>query len=155
MVNVAGQKRRFVRRLIAEYAVEYGYSGESMIELREHAEFMAAWHVPYNPLPINRRHRRHIRQTVSWGDVMRALSPTMTNYRLSRAHRGGGRYVVHCPFHDEKSPSLIMFPDGGFHCHGCGKTGDILDFVATFRPLRTTRDIRAFFGPLMQPLSSA
>lgn len=31
-----------------------------------------------------------------------------------------------CPFHDEKTPSLVLYPDTGlFKCFGCGKSGKI------------------------------
>lgn len=103
--------------------------------------------------PINRRYRRRIRQGCAWSDVLRSLN--MPNWQMARAHRGGGRYVILCPFHDEKSASLVLFSDGGFHCHGCGKSGDVVDFVQAIKGFRTTRDIKTFFGPLMQPLSSA
>jgi hypothetical protein len=36
-----------------------------------------------------------------------------------------GRALVLCPFHNEKNPSLRIWPDGGFHCHGCGETGHL------------------------------
>jgi hypothetical protein len=37
-----------------------------------------------------------------------------------------------CPFHHESSPSLHVYPDGTWHCFGggCGKGGDVLDFLA-------------------------
>lgn len=34
-----------------------------------------------------------------------------------------------CPFHDDKSPSLKIYPDH-FYCFGCGETGDGVGFVA-------------------------
>lgn len=37
---------------------------------------------------------------------------------------------VHCPFHHESTPSLHVYPDGTWHCFGCGWGGDVLDFLA-------------------------
>lgn len=34
-----------------------------------------------------------------------------------------------CPFHRERTPSLKLYPDGGWHCFGCGKGGSSIDFV--------------------------
>lgn len=34
-----------------------------------------------------------------------------------------------CPFHGERTASLKLFPDGGWHCFGCGKGGSSIDFV--------------------------
>src|SRR4051812_16400617 len=47
--------------------------------------------------------------------------------KLSRA----GRNVKGlCPFHSEKSPSFVVYPqDGSYHCFGCGANGDALSFV--------------------------
>jgi DNA primase len=35
-----------------------------------------------------------------------------------------------CPFHEDHTPSLTVYPANGiFHCYGCGKHGDIINFV--------------------------
>ena len=35
-----------------------------------------------------------------------------------------------CPFHNEKTASLKIYPgSGGWHCFGCGKGGSVIDFV--------------------------
>lgn len=34
-----------------------------------------------------------------------------------------------CPFHKEKTPSCVLWPDGHFHCFSCEARGDIYDYV--------------------------
>ena len=35
-----------------------------------------------------------------------------------------------CPFHGEKTASMKIYPaDKGYHCFGCGKGGDVINFV--------------------------
>lgn len=36
-----------------------------------------------------------------------------------------------CPFHAEKTPSLVIYPQNNtYHCFGCGKHGDVINFYA-------------------------
>ncbi|WP_298020755.1 CHC2 zinc finger domain-containing protein [uncultured Parasphingopyxis sp.] len=44
--------------------------------------------------------------------------------------RAGNEYKALCPFHREKTPSFTIFAGGlRFYCHGCGATGDVVDYV--------------------------
>lgn len=44
--------------------------------------------------------------------------------------RTGARLKGICPFHDDKNPSLTIYPDdGGFHCFGCGAHGDVFTWA--------------------------
>ena len=50
-------------------------------------------------------------------------------YGLDVNHRG---YAC-CPFHREKTPSLKVYKGrGGWHCFGCGQSGDVIDFVRLY-----------------------
>lgn len=41
-----------------------------------------------------------------------------------------GDYITLCPFHAEKSPSMHFYDNSGhYHCYGCGRHGDVFDFV--------------------------
>ena len=43
---------------------------------------------------------------------------------------GTGIFKVSCPFHNEKTPSMIISPARqSFHCFGCGAGGDIFEFL--------------------------
>lgn len=42
----------------------------------------------------------------------------------------GKEYAVHCPFHDDKTPScMISSTKNVYHCFGCGAKGSVIDWV--------------------------
>ena len=43
----------------------------------------------------------------------------------------GGNKLAKCPFHNEKTASFTMYPDGrGYACYGCGEAGDVISLVS-------------------------
>lgn len=45
--------------------------------------------------------------------------------------RSGANYSARCPFHDDSTPSLVVYNDSDrFHCFGCGVHGDAVEFVS-------------------------
>ena len=42
------------------------------------------------------------------------------------------RHKIRCPFHDDGTPSLHVYEDGGWHCFSCNLGGDVLTFVGYF-----------------------
>lgn len=49
---------------------------------------------------------------------------------LSLKKRDNNNYVALCPFHKEKTPSFNISNDKGFyHCFGCGKNGDVFNYI--------------------------
>lgn len=62
------------------------------------------------------------------------------------AQKHGKELVIHCPFHEDKTPSLkANDTKGGFKCFGCGAKGNILTFTARMERIDTgdaTKDAR-------------
>lgn len=48
-----------------------------------------------------------------------------------RLTQGAGRYIGLCPFHDDHSPSLVVYQHH-FHCYSCIAHGDVIDFLMLF-----------------------
>jgi DNA primase len=47
-----------------------------------------------------------------------------------RLARAGRNLKGLCPFHGEKTPSFVVYPqNGSYHCFGCGENGDIFGFL--------------------------
>ena len=43
----------------------------------------------------------------------------------------GSYFRISCPFHDEQTPSCIIYPDtNSFHCFGCHTGGGIIEFIS-------------------------
>lgn len=58
--------------------------------------------------------------------------------------RQGATYKVLCPFHDEKSPSMVVDPsDHHYHCFGCGAHGDAISFLMEYLNLSFTDAVEA------------
>jgi len=62
-----------------------------------------------------------IRERIDIVDLIQGYVPSLK--RAGRSMKGL------CPFHQEKTPSFVVFPESqNFHCFGCGKSGDLFTF---------------------------
>lgn len=44
--------------------------------------------------------------------------------------QNGRKIFIRCPFHNEKSASLVLYQDGSYHCFGCSAHGNnAIDFL--------------------------
>ena len=64
--------------------------------------------------------------------------------------RHGVRLWACCPFHPDQQPSLLFYPDGGWHCFSCGAGGDSVALLASLMDtsqLEAARMICADYQP--------
>jgi len=56
-------------------------------------------------------------------------TPILSLYFFQKLRKLGSRYTALCPFHNEDTPSFIIYPDNSFYCFGCQAHGDAIDFI--------------------------
>src|SRR5438874_12330603 len=74
--------------------------------------------------------------------------------------KAGRNYKAPCPFHAEKTPSFVVFPDSQtWRCFGaCGEGGDIFSFVMKKEGLDFTETLRVLAeraGVDLEPVTPA
>lgn len=76
-------------------------------------------------MKIDAEIRHKIKESVDLVDIMLERG-------ISLKHTGA-TYKALCPFHSEKTPSFNVNPQRGFfHCFGCGKGGDVIEFIMLY-----------------------
>ncbi|HQC54233.1 MAG TPA: DNA primase [Clostridia bacterium] len=72
--------------------------------------------------------------TNNFNDWIKELKDSVDIVRLIEQYlpltKKGSRYWACCPFHNEKTPSFLVDEEQQYYkCYGCGKSGDIIEFV--------------------------
>lgn len=76
------------------------------------------------------RPANHSRNAISDSDIDYARQMSLeTLMGLQFKPAGAGKLKASCPFHHDRSPSLIVFPDNHYHCFSCGKHGSSIDYL--------------------------
>ncbi len=68
-------------------------------------------------------HTSVIERVKSRLDIVEQIGATVQLKKSGKAWRGL------CPFHGERTPSFYVYPEGRWHCFGCGEDGDLITFV--------------------------
>lgn len=61
---------------------------------------------------------------------------------LGRRENGRTWHTV-CPLHGDTNPSFVVYPDGHFHCYGCGAHGDVIDLYSALHRVSKAAAIEA------------
>lgn len=71
--------------------------------------------------------------------------PDLLGHAGVKLKRSGRIFMACCPFHDDRTPSLAIWPDH-FHCYGCGAHGDALDWLMRTRGVTLPEAARFLLG---------
>ncbi len=77
------------------------------------------------------------RELISRNDIYSIIS------RYVHLTRTGRQYKGLCPFHSERTPSFVVYPDThSYYCFGCGASGDVISFMMNINSLSYIEAIR-------------
>lgn len=63
-------------------------------------------------------------------DILSRIDPLDVVSEYIELKKSGKNYMALCPFHPDNTPSFSFDPERGlFHCFGCGKSGNLIQFI--------------------------
>lgn len=116
---------------VTDFFVRLGRSRDDFLGLLQAAE-------PLRPSPVPPPERRGApRQGETEAARLKALVPLeVVVVRYLELEQHGQTLRANCPFHDDRVPSFVLFPETNtFHCFGCGAHGDVLTFLMKIEQL--------------------
>ena len=85
--------------------------------------------------------REYIDEVVRRSDITDIVSGYVQLRHRGRTHTGL------CPFHSEKTPSFVVYPETqSFYCFGCGAGGDVITFVRKINNLDYVEAVKMLAG---------
>ncbi len=91
--------------------------------------------------------REYIDEVVRRSDITDIVSGYVQLRHRGRTHTGL------CPFHSEKTPSFVVYPETqSFYCFGCGAGGDVITFVRKINNLDYVEAVKMLAGRAGMPM---
>ena len=96
---------------------------------------------------IPRKKRKNQRRFEEMLEVARDVDLEDVASEYVDLRRGGmHRLVGLCPFHDEKTPSFVVFTDEPhYYCFGCHEHGDVIAFVMKIKNIKFKMAVRVLY----------
>ena len=91
--------------------------------------------------------QEYIQEVVRRNDIEEVVGQYVKLRRTGRTMTGL------CPFHNEKTPSFVVYPDTqSFYCFGCGAAGDVIGFVRKYNNLGYVESVKPLASRAGMPL---
>lgn len=91
--------------------------------------------------------REYITELVQRSDIVDVVQSYVQLRRRGRTHTGL------CPFHNEKTPSFVVYPETqSFYCFGCGAGGDVITFIKRINNVDYVEAVKFLAGRAGMPL---
>lgn len=91
--------------------------------------------------------REYITELVQRSDIVDVVESYVQLRRRGRTHTGL------CPFHNEKTPSFVVYPETqSFYCFGCGAGGDVITFIKRINNVDYVEAVKFLAGRAGMPL---
>ncbi|HEY3116771.1 MAG TPA: DNA primase [Chloroflexota bacterium] len=95
-----------------------------------------------------------MRESSAVDQVRAAVDVVQVISRYVNVKKAGRTFKALCPFHTEKTPSFVIFPETGrWHCFGCGEGGDAFTFVMKMDNLTFPEALRQLAEGVGIPIS--
>ena len=89
----------------------------------------------------------YVEEVVRRNDITDVVASYVQLRHRGRTHTGL------CPFHSEKTPSFVVYPETqSFYCFGCGAGGDVITFVRKINNLDYVEAVKMLAGRAGMPM---
>ena len=91
--------------------------------------------------------QEYIQEVVARNDITDVIGSYVQLRHRGRTHTGL------CPFHSEKTPSFVVYPETqSYYCFGCGAGGDVITFIRTMNNLGYVEAVKFLASRAGMPL---
>lgn len=113
---------------VTDFFVRLGRKREDFLKLLEAARPLRPEETTKSRAPNADRPRSPGDREVDDLKASVAIEDVVSRYMPLR--RSGSNFVGRCPFHDDRTPSFVVYPETrSFYCFGCQAHGDVVTFL--------------------------